>query len=156
MDTPTCRTVDYNCASFENQCQVNSIALYFSCGTYRNLYLLSMNPHYYYGTSYKFLDFHGLEYTIINATCRTVESIAQPKKHFPDGINMDKLEQICKTALEMFVVDGYNKTPLSKIASAVGLTKAGLYHYFKSKEELLFLIHEQDLKNTFIPKELIT
>ncbi len=64
---------------------------------------------------------------------------------------MDKLQQICNTALEMFIADGYSQTPLSRIASAVGLTKAGLYHYFKSKEELLFLIHDRHLKTNFIP-----
>ena len=64
---------------------------------------------------------------------------------------MDKLDQICSTALEMFIADGYSQTPLSRIASAVGLTKAGLYHYFKSKEELLFLLHERNLSNHFIP-----
>jgi len=51
----------------------------------------------------------------------------------------------------MFVANGYWQTPMSQIASAVGLTKAGLYHYFKSKEELLFVIHEEDLKKNLIP-----
>lgn len=64
---------------------------------------------------------------------------------------MDKLQQICDKALEMFIAHGYAQTPLSRIASAVGLTKAGLYHYFKSKEELLFLIHDRHLKANFIP-----
>jgi TetR/AcrR family transcriptional regulator, cholesterol catabolism regulator len=63
----------------------------------------------------------------------------------------NKLDQICDTALGMFITDGYAQTPLSRIASAVGLTKAGLYHYFKSKEELLFLIHERHLQRLFIP-----
>ena len=64
---------------------------------------------------------------------------------------MDKLEEICDTALEMFLTNGYVQSPLSQIASAVGLTKAGLYHYFKSKEELLFFIHDRHLKIHFIP-----
>jgi len=64
---------------------------------------------------------------------------------------MDKLDQICNTAFELFLTDGYAQTPLSRIASAVGLTKAGLYHYFKSKEELLFLIHERHLQKHMIP-----
>jgi AcrR family transcriptional regulator len=64
---------------------------------------------------------------------------------------MDKMEQICNTALEMFIADGYSQTPLSRIATAVGLTKAGLYHYFKSKEELLFLLHERQIKKQFLP-----
>ncbi len=64
---------------------------------------------------------------------------------------MDKLEHICDTALHLFTENGYGQTPLSRIANEVGLTKAGLYHYFKSKEELLFLIHDRHLKENLIP-----
>jgi len=46
---------------------------------------------------------------------------------------------------------GYDHTPMSHIASALGLSKASLYHYFTSKEHLLFLIHEHYLKKHFIP-----
>lgn len=35
--------------------------------------------------------------------------------------------------------------------SLLGLTKAGLYHYFSSKEELLFFIHDRHMKKVFIP-----
>ena len=48
-------------------------------------------------------------------------------------------------------INGYVQTPLSRIAEALNLTKAGLYHYFKGKEELLFFIHEHNLKKDFIP-----
>jgi AcrR family transcriptional regulator len=64
---------------------------------------------------------------------------------------MDKREEIYKKALALFIAEGYDKTPLSRIAEALHITKAGLYHYFKSKEELLFFIHEHNLKRDFIP-----
>jgi AcrR family transcriptional regulator len=64
---------------------------------------------------------------------------------------MKKREEIYKKALELFIAEGYEETPLSRIAQALNLTKAGLYHYFKSKEELLFFIHEHNLKRDFIP-----
>ncbi len=51
----------------------------------------------------------------------------------------------------MFVANGYDQTALSHIAKALGLTKAGLYHYFNSKEDLLFFIHERHMKRVFIP-----
>ena len=51
----------------------------------------------------------------------------------------------------MFVANGYDQTALSQIAKALGLTKAGLYHYFSSKEDLLFFIHERHMKRVFIP-----
>jgi AcrR family transcriptional regulator len=64
---------------------------------------------------------------------------------------MDRREEIYEKALELFIAKGYDQTPLSRIAEALNLTKAGLYHYFKSKEELLFFIHEHNLKKDFIP-----
>src|SRR5437764_628161 len=35
---------------------------------------------------------------------------------------------------------GYEATSMNDIADAVGLTKAGIYHYIRGKEELLFAI----------------
>lgn len=63
----------------------------------------------------------------------------------------DRLEQIYAKALELFVARGYQQTALSQIARELGLTKAGLYHYFSSKEDLLFFVHERHMKRVFIP-----
>lgn len=64
---------------------------------------------------------------------------------------MDKRDEISEKALELFIAQGYDATPLSHIAKALGLTKAGIYHYFKSKEELLFYIHDRNMKRDLIP-----
>lgn len=64
---------------------------------------------------------------------------------------MDRREEIYEKALELFIAQGYDKTPLSRIAKALGITKAGLYHYFNSKEDLLFFIHERNVKRDLIP-----
>jgi AcrR family transcriptional regulator len=64
---------------------------------------------------------------------------------------MDRREEIYEKAMELFIAEGYDQTPLSRIAKALGLAKAGLYHYFASKEELLFFIHERNLKRDLIP-----
>ena len=64
---------------------------------------------------------------------------------------MDRREEIYEKALALFMENGYVQTPLSRIAEVLNLTKAGLYHYFKSKEELLFFIHEHNLNKDFIP-----
>ena len=63
----------------------------------------------------------------------------------------DRLEKIYVKALELFVANGYDQTALSQIAKELGLTKAGLYHYFSSKEDLLFFVHERHMKRVFIP-----
>jgi len=48
--------------------------------------------------------------------------------------------EICRTAAQIFRERGYDATSVSDIARALGITKAGLYHYFDSKEALLFEI----------------
>ena len=48
--------------------------------------------------------------------------------------------EICRTAAQIFRDRGYDATSVSDIARALGMTKAGLYHYFESKEALLFEI----------------
>src|SRR5947208_550238 len=48
--------------------------------------------------------------------------------------------EICRTAAQIFRDRGYDATSVSDVARALGLTKAGLYHYFESKEALLFEI----------------
>src|SRR5262245_36458189 len=48
--------------------------------------------------------------------------------------------EICRAAAQIFRDRGFDATSVSDIARALGLTKAGLYHYFESKEALLFEI----------------
>jgi TetR/AcrR family transcriptional regulator, cholesterol catabolism regulator len=46
--------------------------------------------------------------------------------------------EICLTAAHTFVERGFDATSVNDIAAALGITKAGLYHYISSKESLLF------------------
>ena len=48
--------------------------------------------------------------------------------------------EICRTAAQLFRDRGFDGTSVGDVARALGLTKAGLYHYFDSKEALLFEI----------------
>lgn len=48
--------------------------------------------------------------------------------------------EICMTAARTFVERGYQATSVNEVAAAVGVTKAGLYHYIRSKDALLFEI----------------
>ncbi len=47
---------------------------------------------------------------------------------------------VYETATRILCDLGYEKASIRNIAEAMGMTKAGLYYYFKSKEELLFQI----------------
>jgi AcrR family transcriptional regulator len=48
--------------------------------------------------------------------------------------------KMCRTAALLFRDRGYDATSVSDVARALGMTKAGLYHHFESKEALLFEI----------------
>jgi len=49
-------------------------------------------------------------------------------------------ERIAQAATDIFIEKGYKGTSLQDIALSVGITKAGIYHYFKTKEEILYHI----------------
>ncbi len=51
-----------------------------------------------------------------------------------------KGEKILKVAARILSTKGYDKTSLQDIANSTKMTKAGLYYYFKSKEDLLYRI----------------
>lgn len=49
-------------------------------------------------------------------------------------------EEVFRTAAQLMVEKGYGATSINDIAQAVGMTKAGLYHHIRSKQDLLFQI----------------
>jgi TetR/AcrR family transcriptional regulator, cholesterol catabolism regulator len=55
----------------------------------------------------------------------------------------ERKAEIIHTAARLFDESGYASTTMEDIASAVGLAKPTLYHYFPSKDEILFDIHEE-------------
>lgn len=48
----------------------------------------------------------------------------------------DPSRTICNAAAKLIAKNGYDGTSLQDIASMVGMTKAGLYHYFPTKQEI--------------------
>jgi AcrR family transcriptional regulator len=52
----------------------------------------------------------------------------------------DRLNHILEAATGVIARDGYEKASMRAIAGAAGVSLAGLYHYFDSKERMLFLI----------------
>jgi AcrR family transcriptional regulator len=53
-----------------------------------------------------------------------------------------KLEFILRTAARIFAGKGYHSTTMRDISRETQVSLAGLYHYCRSKEELLFLIQD--------------
>ncbi len=52
----------------------------------------------------------------------------------------NKYNQILNIAAKLFAFKGYKATSVREIAEKSGITKATIYHYFSSKEEILFEI----------------
>lgn len=58
-------------------------------------------------------------------------------------MSVDQKEKMIEVALHLFSSKGYIKTSMSEIAKGMGLTKGGLYHHVKKKEDILDLIHNE-------------
>lgn len=66
------------------------------------------------------------------------------KRLEPSTRNYDeKLQQILKASAKIFAEKGFHRTSIRDISRTTGMSLAGLYYYFRTKEELLFLIQEQ-------------
>jgi TetR/AcrR family transcriptional regulator, cholesterol catabolism regulator len=54
----------------------------------------------------------------------------------------EKLESILRTSALIFAEKGYHQASIRDIARATRVSLSGLYYYFQSKEELLYLIQD--------------
>jgi AcrR family transcriptional regulator len=54
--------------------------------------------------------------------------------------------QIVEAARQLFAQRGVSATSLQTIADAIGVTKAAVYHHFKTKEEIIFAVAEEPLR----------
>ena len=50
-------------------------------------------------------------------------------------------QRILDAALDLFTERGYDATSLREIAEQLGITKAALYYYFPSKDDILLALH---------------
>lgn len=53
------------------------------------------------------------------------------------------VDDVTRAAVELFASQGYANTSVQQVVEAAGVTKGALYHYFKSKDDLLFGIYER-------------
>jgi len=59
----------------------------------------------------------------------------------------DPRQEILRTAARLFQQRGYDATSMNDVAAALKFSKGGLYHHFRSKDEILFEImnHAMDI-----------
>src|SRR5574342_466652 len=55
----------------------------------------------------------------------------------------EKLQSILKISAKIFAEKGFHRTSVRDISRATKMSLAGLYYYFTTKEELLYLIQER-------------
>lgn len=66
-------------------------------------------------------------------------------KHSNEGVETKK-EMIIKHAFDLFAEKGYSETSVDDIVKASGISKGGIYYYFKSKEDIFLEIAEERLR----------
>src|SRR5882672_5532031 len=57
----------------------------------------------------------------------------------------DKRQQIIERCADLFDSGGYHRATMQMLADEVGLGKPTLYHYFSSKTDILYAIHQQHI-----------
>ncbi len=68
----------------------------------------------------------------------------------PD-VRDERVPQIIDAAAQVFARDGIDGANMSEIAEAAGVSKATIYHYFASKEDLIVGHHlEVNLRESMI------
>ncbi|MBR0858035.1 TetR/AcrR family transcriptional regulator [Bradyrhizobium liaoningense] len=50
----------------------------------------------------------------------------------------EKREAVLRTAVQLFLEQGYHRTTLNEVAERLNITKPALYNYFRGKDEILF------------------
>ncbi len=58
----------------------------------------------------------------------------------------EKRDHILKTAAQVFAQEGLARASMSQVAKTCGISKANIYHYYNSKDALLFDILDSYLK----------
>lgn len=58
-------------------------------------------------------------------------------------------EEILRTAESLFYAQGYERTTIQQILTALGLSKGGFYHHFASKEALLQAICDRKAQESY-------
>lgn len=52
-------------------------------------------------------------------------------------------DDVTRAAVTLFAANGYSNTSVQQIVEAAGVTKGAMYHYFQSKDDLLFAIYDR-------------
>lgn len=65
----------------------------------------------------------------------------------PKESKQKRIEDITNAAMEIFLEKGYENATMDNIAKKAGMSKGGLYHYFKSKDTVLIFVNQKISEN---------
>lgn len=65
----------------------------------------------------------------------------------------EKIDFICEKAYEEFIKNGVNNFSLNKFIESLNMSKGQFYHYFKTKEELIFEVIDKKSEKFFVDTE---
>lgn len=65
----------------------------------------------------------------------------------PKESKQKRIEDITNAAMEIFLEKGYENATMDNIAKKAGISKGGLYHYFKSKDTVLIFVNQKISEN---------
>lgn len=65
----------------------------------------------------------------------------------------EKIDFICEKAYEEFINNGVNNFSLNKFIESLNMSKGQFYHYFRTKEELIFEVIDKKSEKFFIDTE---
>ncbi len=65
----------------------------------------------------------------------------------------EKIDFICEKAYEEFINNGVNNFSLNKFIESLNMSKGQFYHYFKTKEELIFEVIDRKSEKFFVDTE---
>ena len=58
------------------------------------------------------------------------------------------IENVLTVSAKLFLEKGFDKTSIQDIAEAAGISKGAIYHHFKSKDEIIRAVTENQTKTT--------
>jgi AcrR family transcriptional regulator len=73
----------------------------------------------------------------------------------PNSKNREKSQEIQSVIAHLFAYNGYHSTSMREIARELGMNQSSLYHYFRSKEEILFTLMNDAMDNALTTLEEI-
>lgn len=74
---------------------------------------------------------------------------ARPKSVYGHERYQERLQDIIRSAAEVFRRKGYHGATMEEIAAQLRMTKGNLYYYFANKEEILYACHKRSLEIGF-------